>query len=95
VCCPCLPQALQCGTTSDFLVPYAAQAYYLPTSVAVAGVAKVLVCGLASLSLFGALLSNKVSAVGVPLASHSKLKNTDQGSDAEGLAYQELQRSEP
>ena len=37
------------------------QPYYLPNSVAVAGVAKVVVCFAASVSLFGALIAHKLA----------------------------------
>lgn len=43
------------------LRPGVLQAYYLPTSVAVAGLAKTAVCFGASLSLFAALVAHKVA----------------------------------
>jgi hypothetical protein len=43
-----------------------AQAYYLPTSVAVTGLAKTAVCFGASLSLFAALVAHKVAPQPLP-----------------------------
>ena len=55
------------------------QAYYLPTSVAVAGLAKTAFCFGASLSLFVALVWHKVAPPALPAAPPAPARGAEAG----------------
>jgi|LauGreDrversion2_3_1035106.scaffolds.fasta_scaffold216648_1 hypothetical protein len=67
LCVYCAVDSLRCAASRLSPCVTCAQAYYLPTSVAVTGLAKTAVCFGASLSLFAALVAHKVAPQPLPL----------------------------
>jgi len=87
-CARCLSLAslpslsLACSLTRSFTHPVSCrlfldralrQPYYLPTSVAVAGLAKVIFCGAGALSVFSALIVHKIAPYELPPAPASEI----------------------